>query len=418
MCDEVFGRSSFIANIVWQKRTSRENRAAIGSAHDNVLVYSPIGPQGWKDVRNRLTDAGGYANPDGDDKGRWRSIPFSAQGFRANQMYEIISPSGDVLAPPTGRCWGATEPVFKAYLAEGRVYWPRDGAGRPRIKQYEGEEEGLAPMTWWSADFAGDNQAAKKESIDLYGSKHFGTPKPEKLLQAVIDIATNPGDLILDSFAGSGTTGAVAHKMGRRWIMVELGEHAHTHIVPRLNKVIDGRDPGGVTQATGWGGGGGYRFFRLAPSLLEEDKWGREVISKAYNSSMLAEALCKLEGFTYAPSDTDYWNHGHSTEHDFLYVTTQSLTHEQLRDLSEQVGDGRTLLILCAAYRGDVRSLPNLTVKKIPDHVRNRCEWGRNDYSLEIEDPPAAPDASLQPIKRIKSRGFSTTVDLFEGDKD
>ena len=255
----------------------------------------------------------------------------------------------------------------------------------------------------------------KKKSTKIFGKeKAFDTPKPERLIKRVLEIATNPGDLVLDSFAGSGTTGAVAHKMRRRWIMVELGEHARTHIVPRLNKVIDGQDPGGVTASAGWAGGGGYRFYRLAPSLLEYDKWGREVISKAHNPAMLAEALCKLEGFTYAPSETEYWNHGHSTEHDFLYVTTQTLTHEELRDLSEQVGEGRTLLVLCAAYRGDARSLPNLTVKKIPDHVRDRCEWGRDDYSLEIEALPPAPELQEQPVERSARRAPSSTADLFE----
>ncbi|HEB79425.1 MAG TPA: site-specific DNA-methyltransferase, partial [Rhodospirillales bacterium] len=391
MCDEIFGRAAFIANIVWQKRTSRENRAAIGSAHDHVFVYSPAGPQRWRDVRNRLEDEGKYSNQDNDPRGPWRSIPFSAQGFRANQMYDIVTPSGVVLKPPSGRCWGATEPVFNKYLAKGRVYFPKKGAGRPRIKQYKGEEAGLAPMTWWDASFAGDNQAAKKEIINLFGDDIFGTPKPEKLLMNVIHIATNPGDLVLDSFAGSGTTGAVAHKMGRRWIMVELGEHCHTHIIPRLQKVIDGEDKGGITEAVGWQGGGGFRYFHLAPSLLEKDKWGREVISKKFNAAMLAEAVCKLEGFAYAPSDTVYWRHGHSTEQDFIYVTTQTMGPNQLQQLSDEVGSDRSLLVLCAAFRGSADQWPNLTIKKIPNHVRSRCEWGRDDYSLKIENLPKAP---------------------------
>ncbi len=403
LMDEVFGRSAFIANIVWQKRTSRENRAAIGSAHDHIFVYAPSGPQRWKDIRNRLEDEGAYSNTDDDPNGPWRSIPFSAQGYRANQMYEIVSPTGVVLQPPSGRCWGATEPVFKKYLAEGRVYFPKKGAGRPRIKQYKGEEAGLAPMTWWEASFAGDNQAAKKEIINLFGDDIFGTPKPEKLLMGVVHIATNPGDLVLDSFAGSGTTGAVAHKMGRRWIMVELGEHCHTHIIPRLKKVIDGEDPGGVTETTGWQGGGGFRYFHLAPSLLETDKWGREVISKAYNAEMLAEALCKLENFSYAPSDTVYWQHGHSTERDFIYVTTQTLGPDQLQQLSDEVGPDRSLLVLCAAFRGASDRWPNLTVKKIPNHIRSRCEWGHDDYSLKIENLPKAPP---KPVARkgLKAR--------------
>ena len=224
--------------------------------------------------------------------------------------------------------------------------------------------------------------------------------KPEALLKRCLDLATNPGDLVLDSFAGSGTTGAVAHKMGRRWIMVELGEHCHTHIIPRLQKVIDGEDQGGISKAVNWQGGGGFRYYRLAPSLLEKDRWGNWVINQTYNAAMLAEALCKLEGFRYAPSDSIYWQHGHSTEQDFIYVTTASLTHEQLQELSDEVGEGRSLLVLCTAFRGR-GDYANLTVKKIPRQVLSRCEWGHDDYSLKVENLPAAPP-SLPPSDDVK----------------
>jgi adenine-specific DNA-methyltransferase len=197
---------------------------------------------------------------------------------------------------------------------------------------------------------------------------------------------------VLDSFAGSGTTGTAAHKMGRRWIMVELGKHCQSHILPRLMKVIDGQDPAGITDAAGWKGGGGFRYYRLAPSLLKKDKFGNWIISREYNAAMLAEAMCKFEGFTYAPSDTEYWMHGYSTERDFIYVTTQTLTREQLQKLSDDVGDNRSLLVCCSAFRvKDVSQFPNLTIKKIPKMVLNRCEWGRDDYSLEIKNLPEAP---------------------------
>ncbi|MDX9751684.1 MAG: site-specific DNA-methyltransferase, partial [Flavobacteriales bacterium] len=228
--------------------------------------------------------------------------------------------------------------------------------------------------------------------------------KPESLLKRVFEMCTTEGDLVLDSFGGSGTTGAVAHKMGRRWIMVELGEHCHTHIIPRLQKVIDGTDQGGISKAVQWQGGGGFRYFKLAPSLLETDKWGNLVINKTYNPAMLTEALCKLEGFTYAPSTTWYWMHGHSSERDFLYVTTQHLTAEQLQHLSDEVGEERTLLVLCTAFKtrtgrassskvrpmADGGDWPNLTVKKIPLAVLKKCEWGHDDYSLNVENLPMA----------------------------
>jgi len=247
-------------------------------------------------------------------------------------------------------------------------------------------------MTWWDSAFAGDNEEAKKEILRLFPNQEpFSTPKPERLLQQIIQIASNPGDWVLDSFAGSGTTGAVAHKMDRRWIMVELGEHCHTYIIPRLRKVIDGEDPGGVTKAVGWEGGGGFRYYRLAASLLEKDKWGNWVISRQFNATMLAEALCKVEGFTYAPSDAVYWQQGRSTERDFIYVTTQNLSHDQLQQLSDDVGAERSLLVLCSAFRGKADGWPNLTVKKIPKQVLSRCEWGHDDYSLNVENLPKAP---------------------------
>jgi adenine-specific DNA-methyltransferase len=249
----------------------------------------------------------------------------------------------------------------------------------------------MMPMSIWKHTLAGHTQEARKEMLALFPEDPFSTPKPERLLHTVLHIATNHDDLVLDSFAGSGTTGAVAHKMGRRWIMVELGEHCHTHIIPRLKKVIDGSDQGGIAQAVGWKGGGGFRYFRLAPSLLEKDKWGNWVINKTYKPEMLTEAVCKLEGFVYAPSDTVYWQHGYSTERDFIYVTTQHLSHNRLQQLSDDVGEHRSLLVMCSACRAKADRYPNLTVKKIPQTVLSRCVWGHDDYSLRVENLPKAP---------------------------
>ena len=195
--------------------------------------------------------------------------------------------------------------------------------------------------------------------------------------------------------------------------MVELMDTCHTHIIPRLKKVIDGVDPGGITDSVGWKGGGGFRYYRLAPSLLEKDKWGQWVISKEFNAAMLAEAACKLEGFTYGPSDTLYWQHGHSTERDFIYVTTQHLGADQLAQLSDEVGPDRTLLVLCAAFRvskSGTERYPNLTVKKIPKQVLSRCEWGHDDYSLKVENLPKAPTPSPKADKLRQHSLFETEV--------
>ena len=395
LMDEVCGRANFVATNIWQKRYSRENREAIGDVHEYLLVYAKD-VERFKNCRNRVPiteeQAKIYKNPNNDPKGRWRGIPMTAQGYRPNQMYPITAPSGTVHHPPEGRCWSTIEREFLKLRAAGRIWFGKDGNSQPNIIRYLSEVEGMVPWTWWPSNEVGHTDEAKKEIHGLFGKVDaFETPKPERLIQRVFQIASNPGDWVLDSFAGSGTTGAVAQKMGRRWIMVELGEHCHTLIIPRLTKVIGGTDAGGITESVGWKGGGGYRYYRLAPSLLTQDKWGNWVISKEFNAPMLAEAVCKLEGFTYAPSDTVYWQHGHSTERDFLYVTTASLSHDQLQQLSNEVGTDRTLLVVCSAFRGRKEGYSNLTVKKIPKAVLARCEWGHDDYSLKVENLPKAP---------------------------
>jgi adenine-specific DNA-methyltransferase len=310
-------------------------------------------------------------------------------------------------------------------IADNKLWFGADGKGVPRIKRFLSEvKDGVIPQTVWLNGQVGNTQEAKKEVIALNPDDIFQTPKPERLIYRVLHIATNPGDLVLDSFAGSGTTGAVAHKMGRRWIMVELGEHCHTHIIPRLQKVIDGDDQGGISKTVDWSGGGGFRYYSLAPSLLEQDQWGNWVINKEYNAAMLAQAVCKLEGFAYAPSDTLYWQHGHSSETDFIYVTTQNLSAEQLRALSDEVGEGRSLLVCCTAFRGRADAFANLTIKKIPKMMLNRCEWAHDDYSLNVSNLPMAqpdpePDA-LQLAKASKGKGRRKAVegmgDMFGGD--
>jgi len=283
-------------------------------------------------------------------------------------------------------------------IANGNIWFGKDGTNVPRIKRFlkDTEDTGLTPETIWLADEVGTNDSAKKDLISLFdGEVVFDTPKPEGLIRQILEIATNPGDWVLDSFAGSGTTGAVAHKMRRRWIIVELGEHCHTAVLPRIVKVVDGRDLTGITASVGWSGGGGFRYYRLAPSLLERDRFGYYVISKQFNAAMLAEAMCKHMAFTYAPSDTIYWQHGHSTERDFIYVTTQTLSRERLQKLSDEVGPQRSLLVCCAAFRTKSDAFPNLNLTKIPQAVLDRCEWGKDDYSLNVANLPQMAEPAL-----------------------
>ena len=277
-----------------------------------------------------------------------------------------------------------------------------------KLKLIDGEYVAGEPLTSLWDDILSNN-LHNEGGVDFPKGK-----KPEALIKRCFDLATKPGDIVLDSFAGSGTTGAVAHKMGRRWIMVELGEHCHTHVIPRLKAVVSGEDQGGISKAVGWQGGGGFRYYKLAPSLIVNDRWGNAVINPEYNATQLAEALAKLEGFTYAPSEVQWWQHGHSSERDFIYVTTQNLSAEQLQALSDEVGSDQSLLVCCAAFHGVTAAKaserwPNLTLKKIPKMVLARCEWGHDDYSLNVANLPmaqvekAAPADSSAALKSKKS---------------
>jgi len=408
LADEVFGRDNFVANVIWNKSYAvRSNAQFFSSAHEHILVYA-------KDrSRLRMNQFGRsekqndrYSNPDNDPRGPWQSVTMTISlvgGARGRQyaktgvsenIFEVTSPSGKIFLPPPNRCWSRNPSGFRKLDSEGRIYWGPSGESAPRLKMYLSEAaEGVIPTTLWAdgAEF-GHNQDGIRE-LRALGVGDFPTPKPEKLISKVIALASDPGDLVLDSFAGSGTTGAVAHKMGRRWI---------THIIPRLKKVIEGEDEGGVTEAVGWQSGGGFRYYSLAPSLIVNDRWGNPVINPEYNAAQLAEALAKLEGFTYAPSETHWWQHGHSSERDFIYVTTQNLSAEQLQALSDEVGPEQSLLVCCSAFRGVMAAMagerwPNLTLKKIPKMVLARCHWGRDDYSLNVANLPMAEPGKAEP---------------------
>ena len=429
LCDEVFGRGNFVANIVWNHRKSVQSDIVISLSHNHLLVFAKS-----KDKlalnRLQLVDADKYSNPDNDPRGLWYATPFDAPQIRPNLEYPIKNPNtGEIYYPPQGRHWRTTQDEYLKALADNRIVFGKTGKSKPQMKRFlsEAQSKGSSVKTWW--DDVGTATEGTKELQKM--NFDFDTPKPERLLEKVLQIATNPGDLVLDSFAGSGTTGAVAHKMGRRWIMVELGEHCHTHIIPRLQKVIDGEDQGGISKTVNWQGGGGFRYFRLAPTLIVNDKWGNQIINPDYNPEMLAEALAKLEGFTYMPSENLWWQHGYSSENDFIYVTTQSLSVEQLQVLSDEVGAGRSLLICCSAWRGitaeqAAERFPNLSLKKIPKMILKRCEWGHDDYSLNVANLPMAeeepeprssesqPAAKTKPVKRksaVENQGG-----LFDGE--
>lgn len=434
LADQIFGRRNFVSNVIWEKSDSpRMDATHFSTRHDHLLIYSKdidslslnkfsFGEEEIPDHYNRIDDTGR----------RYYTKPLRAMGAadtrkdRPTLYFPIVAPDGTEVLPVRpdgvdGRWrWGRDRIESGAHLIE----WVNGKSGwAPYYRIFADSPAPRPPETIWTHQEVGSNRTSKLEIKTIFGgAKDFQTPKPEKLLERVIALATKPGDLVLDSFAGSGTTGAVAHKMGRRWIMVELGDHAKTHIVPRLQKVIDGTDKGGVTEATGWKGGGGYRFARLAPSLMEKDAWGNWVIRAEYNPAMLAEAMCKHFNYTYAPSTEHFWMHGHSSETSYIYVTTNSLTGAQLRALSDEVGEHRSLLICCSAYEeAGTSALSNLTIRKIPGAVLDRCEWGKDDYSLKISSLPMMHEEDEDdagPAPRRASKADTSTGDLFADDAE
>ncbi|GLZ26101.1 site-specific DNA-methyltransferase [Stutzerimonas stutzeri] len=418
LCDEVFGRANFVSNAIWQKKYAPANDALwLSDSHDHILIYAK-NKDSWRPNKlARTADQDSlYKNPDNDPRGPWMSDNYTCAKTadeRPNLYYPVINPNtGEKILPKKTRVWAFDQSTHARHVSENMIYWGKDGNNStPRLKKFLSQLKapGRVPTTIWPYDEVGHNQDANREQQSLNPKDPFKTPKPERLIERIITLATNPGDLVLDSFAGSGTTGAVAHKMGRRWIMVELGGHCHTHIIPRLQKVIDGTDQGGISKAVNWQGGGGFRYYKLAPTLIVDDRWGNPVINPEYNAAMLAEALAKLEGFTYAPSEAHWWQHGHSSERDFIYVTTQNLSAEQLQALADEVGAEQSLLVCCAAFHGVTAAQaearwPNLTLKKIPKMVLSRCEWGHDDYSLNVANLPLAerPVVAPEPMKKGK----------------
>lgn len=276
VCDEVFGRRNFVGSIIWQKRTSPANDAIYFSKdHDNIIVYAK-NKSYWNPYRLPLNEsqAKNYTNPDNDSRGPWNSAAYTCAKTadeRPNLYYPIIQPNtGEEIWPKKTRVWAYGKETHEVHCQNNQIYWGKEGLSTsPRIKKFLSEAKPVVPRSVWLNSEVGHNQESRNEALSLFSEAPFSTPKPERLLQRVIQLATNPGDLVLDSFLGSGTTAAVAHKMGRRYIGIELGEHAHTHCQPRLKKVVEG-EQGGISTAVNWQGGGGFRFLRLGETVFDE----------------------------------------------------------------------------------------------------------------------------------------------------
>lgn len=387
LCDEIFGRSCFIGDLIWQKRKGGGNDSYFFALdHDYILVYAKstnkiIHPQKWR-VSQSEEYLKRYKELD-ENSERFYWDTLARDGLQNPIPVSISCPDGTILKINSQKSQDTIEQGLKdgsvrlaktknGWTLHHKVYMPKGQVLRSILSD------------------VGTNKSAGEEIKSLFGSsKAFDYPKPETLIKKILELSTNPGDLVLDSFLGSGTTAAVAQKMGRRYIGIELGDHAYTHCYPRLKQVTDGTDQGGISKAQNWQGGSGFKFYELAPSLLKEDRFGNLVINREYNADMLAAAMAKQEGYTYRPDKELYWKQGQSSEQDFIYTTTLFLTVESLDALNEAMAEGESLLICCTAFQPECKNRhARITIKKIPQMLLGRCAFGKDDYSLNIIDLP------------------------------
>ncbi len=398
ICDEIFGRNNFLADVIWEKADSPKMDAkTFSSRHDHILVYAK---NIEKVMLNKLTSdqvPEHYNKRDLDGRPYYLK-PLRAMGVdgfrekRPSLYFPIKAPDGELVYPKnqdgSDSRWRWSKDKVEA--EKHRLEWIKGRNGWSLyFRIYLDESEGTPPETLWKCTDVGSNRTSKKESKDLFGSDLFDTPKPEALIRRVIQVATTNNDIVLDSFLGSGTTTAVAQKMSRRFIGIEMGEHAYSHCFVRQKKVTEGSDLGGITKVESWRGGSGFKFYELAPSLLKKDSHGNLVINREYNADMLAAAMAKFQGYTYQPSADIFWKQGFSSECDYIYTTTHFITAQALASIEETMNEGESLLVCCKSFQPECKSFSSrISVKKIPSILLDKCEFDHDDYSLNIIELP------------------------------
>ena len=403
ICDEVFERKNFCGTFIWEKKKKPSFLSNMGSITEFILSYAKnktlapafIYGETTKNKKYPINNAGNGV----------RVLNFKAGAVSFNIPDGFIEPqdmsSGNIITKLLDKVEIKDSKNVKDFRLEGEWRYSQTKLDeiiennekilisqipfRPNHIKNGGEPKKMKNLLSIAHYDMATYEDSTAESINLFGDNPFDYPKPEKLLYTLISSVTSENDFVLDSFLGSGTTAAVAHKMGRKYIGVELGNHAHTHCVPRLKKVIDGNDGLALSEALGWKGGGGFKFYNLAPSLLRKDSFGNLVIDEKYNSNMLAAAMCKHEGFKFYPDETLYWKHGKSTESDFIFVTTGFITAEQLDKIHSEMKAGESLLICAKSFAPECENhFANITIKKIPQMILGRCEFGKDNYDLNI----------------------------------
>lgn len=365
LLDEVFGRNNFVNDIVWKRKGGSVNpRNKLNNNTDYILLYQ-------KSDRAELNLI--YTLDDEDTqayiKKRFNSVDENGRRYQASP---IISPSYSPTLiyeykgyQPPANGWSLSREKMEQFDREGRLYFPEDKTKRIRRKQFLDEYKGQPIGNLWTDIYVINSMSSERVGFD-------GGQKPEKLIQRIIEMGSKPGDIVLDSFLGSGTTAAVAHKMGRKWIGIELGEHVYSLCKTRLDKIIDG-DQAGISKEVDWQGGGGYKFYELAEPLLVKNKvLPIYQINPSYTWNMVCEAICKIEGFTYEPSGEFQ---GHSSENRFIHITEEFVNTKYVMSIMKNLWDKQSLLIYCKKNQADMILPENVEVKKIPKDLLDKCNF-------------------------------------------
>jgi adenine-specific DNA-methyltransferase len=379
--DEVFGAQNYLATPIWQKIHARNNSArAFSTDHDYMVVYGREARSWRRNLLDRTaaSDAD-FWNPDDDPRGLWRRSDLTAAKAYAEGHFTVRGPNGDEFTPRAGRPWGVSRETFERLRDEGRLWWGVDGRSFPFRKRFRDELGGLVPTTVWEHEEVGNNREAKGEIAALFDRDTlFATPKPERLMERVIHIASDPGDLVLDCFLGSGTTAAVAQKMGRRWVGIEQSpDTIATFALPRLTRVVNGEDPGGATKSAGWDGGGGFRVLEVAPSMFVDDD-GVVVLADWAVDSRLAEATAAQLGYEYLPEPPFSGRKGRVR----LAVIDGLVNDGVVRAVVANLGEEERVTVCGTAIDPACRSLlrelaPGSTLRKIPASLLDEYRTSR-----------------------------------------
>ena len=408
LCDEIFGRNNYCGSFIWEKKKKPSFLSNMGTVTEYILSYSKNKNLSPDFIYGETTAGKKY--PVNNAGNGIRTIVFPAGtvkfGIKDQTVYAQDMSEGNIITKLINNIeicngvnstdiilegeWRYSQEKINELIMAKEDFYISKLPFRPNHIKKGGQPKKMKNLLSIAHYGIATNEDATLESEHLFGNiDSFDNPKPELLISILIGAITNEGDLVLDSFLGSGTTCAVAHKMNRRYIGIDMGDHAYTHCKVRLDKVIDGSDQGGISKSVNWKGGGAYKFYELAPTLINKDDFGEYIINKEYDADMLASAVALHEGFSYEPDKTIFWKQSKGNENSYLFVTTRHLTSSYIDSIESTMEDGEYLIIACKSFESGIDKLySNITIKKIPQMLLSRCEFDKENYNLNIINPP------------------------------